>query len=65
MSKNIVNIEIRDYVIRFTEVNPKRPTEMVRFGEHFLPNGIIDVGTIQDSSLFQKAMNTCVKKVAS
>lgn len=62
MSKNIVNIEIKDYVIRFTEVSPKRPSQILRFGEHFLPNGIVEGGIIKDDDQFKRVIRTCVKK---
>ncbi|SEQ49222.1 type IV pilus biogenesis protein PilM [Piscibacillus halophilus] len=62
MSQNIINLEIKDYVIRYTEMNPKQPTQIIRFGEHFIPEGVVDGGIIVDSELFIKVLHTCVKK---
>ncbi|RPF50559.1 type IV pilus biogenesis protein PilM [Aquisalibacillus elongatus] len=62
MSKGIVNLEIKDYVIRFTESHPKNPSHVLRIGEHFIPSGIIDSGIIEKPDEFVKILRTCVKK---
>ncbi|TFB13895.1 hypothetical protein E3U55_15130 [Filobacillus milosensis] len=62
MSKDIVNIEIRDYVIRYTETNPKDSTKIDRLGEYFLPEGVIEGGMIEQPDTFQKLLHTCAKK---
>ncbi|WP_027964171.1 type IV pilus biogenesis protein PilM [Halalkalibacillus halophilus] len=60
--KQIVNLEIRDYVIRFSESNVSSTSNVERIGEHFLPSGIIVNGVIEKGEAFLKILKTCVKK---
>ncbi|PKR76944.1 hypothetical protein CEY16_14150 [Halalkalibacillus sediminis] len=63
MKKNsVVNLEIRDYVIRFSEIKKNNPKKVERLGEHFLPAGIVVSGLIEKRDEFQKILRACVKK---
>ncbi|NIK11588.1 type IV pilus biogenesis protein PilM [Alkalibacillus almallahensis] len=59
--KQIVNLEIRDYVIRYTE-SRRDKTQVERMGEHYIPAGIIRGGVIEDREQFERVLKTCVKK---
>ncbi|MGM8216312.1 type IV pilus biogenesis protein PilM [Bacillaceae bacterium W0354] len=61
LNKFIVNIEIKDYVIRHSQIDIASG-EVVRIGEQFVPNGIIDQGVIEEQAEFIKILKTCVKK---
>ncbi|MDQ0351998.1 type IV pilus assembly protein PilM [Alkalibacillus filiformis] len=60
-NKKVVNLEIKDYVIRFTE-SKKGSSSISRLGEHFLPTGIVKNGVIEDFDQFVKILKTVVKK---
>ncbi|MET3683121.1 type IV pilus assembly protein PilM [Alkalibacillus flavidus] len=59
--KQIVNLEIKDYVIRYTE-SRRGKAQIERMGEHFLPPGIVRGGVIEDREQFERILKSCVKK---
>lgn len=61
-SSKYVNVEIKDYVIRFAEVKNKRPVVVQQCGEHYLPKGIIENGRILNKELFQTVLRRFFQK---
>ncbi|GAA0450531.1 hypothetical protein [Alkalibacillus silvisoli] len=61
MRKKMINLEIKDYVIRFIESNIEE-NNIERIGEHFIPPGIISGGVIEDREKLQRILETCMKK---
>ncbi|WP_188207303.1 type IV pilus biogenesis protein PilM [Alkalibacillus aidingensis] len=60
--KHMINLEIRDYVIRYIEPKKGSSNEVERMGEHFLPSGVIVDGVIEEKEAFKKIIQTCAKK---
>ncbi|GEN46811.1 type IV pilus biogenesis protein PilM [Alkalibacillus haloalkaliphilus] len=60
-NKKVVNLEIKDYVIRYTE-NKRGSSSVERMGEHFLPTGIVKDGVIEDHGQFERILKTVIKK---
>ncbi|MFB9974248.1 hypothetical protein FPQ10_06680 [Allobacillus sp. SKP2-8] len=62
MKKNLfINLEIKDYVIRFVEWNAETKT-IVKFGEHYISRGIISNGAIENRDEFLKIIRMLTKK---
>lgn len=62
MKNNLfINLEIKDYVIRFVEWNAET-RKIVKFGEHYISRGIISNGMIEDRDEFLKIIRMLSKK---
>lgn len=57
--KKIINLTIKDHVIRFVELKQNNPLAIARYGEHYLPKGIIHDGRIQDQDTFAAILEEC------
>lgn len=58
--KKIINLTIKDHVIRFVELKQKNPLAVARYGEHYLPKGIIHDGRILDLETFETILEECI-----
>lgn len=58
--KNVVNLVIQDYSIRFMELENEHSTTPFRWGEHHLPAGLISNGTIKDAAAVKTILGQCV-----
>ena len=58
--KKIINLTIKDHVVRFVELKQTHPPVISRFGERYLPKGIIHDGRIQDLETFETILEECV-----
>ena len=58
--KKIINMTIKDHVVRFVELKQTHPPVISRFGERYLPKGIIHDGRIQDLETFETILEECV-----
>ncbi|WP_052659308.1 type IV pilus biogenesis protein PilM [Bacillus alveayuensis] len=56
-----VNLEIKDYVIRFAEIKNHSPLVVSHFGERHVPKGIIENGHIIDEQSFSNILGECIK----
>ncbi|MGD6853797.1 type IV pilus biogenesis protein PilM [Bacillus infantis] len=56
----IINITIKDHVIRMAELKSSNEPEPLRCEERFLPNGIIREGRIQDFETLSSILEECV-----
>ncbi|MFC0014197.1 MULTISPECIES: type IV pilus biogenesis protein PilM [Allobacillus] len=62
MKNNLfINLEIKDYVIRFVEWNAETRT-IVKFDEHYISRGIISNGAIENRDEFLKIIRMLTKK---
>ncbi|MBB6455059.1 type IV pilus assembly protein PilM [Salirhabdus euzebyi] len=61
-SNKYVNIEIKDYVIRYAEIKQKKPAIVTNFDEHFFPSGVMENGQIVNDEVFLRTLKHCVKK---
>lgn len=60
-NKRTINLIIKDYVIRFTELKQAHPPVVSRWGERILPPGIIKGGKIQDFEMLESILEECVE----
>lgn len=60
--KRYANIEIKDHVIRFTEMKNSLPPKPDKIGEFILPEGVIKNGEIKDRLTFQLIMDEAVER---
>lgn len=56
----IVNLVINDHSIRFVELKSIHPPAAQRWGERFLPQGIISDGKIIDADSLQNILDECI-----
>ncbi|MCD7032913.1 pilus assembly protein PilM [Metabacillus sp. GX 13764] len=56
------NILITDYAIQFLELRSANPLVVQRFGEHFLPAGIVVNGKIIDQDKLSLIMDECIQE---
>lgn len=55
-----VCMEIRDNVIRFAELKSTEPVVVKRYGERYIPDGMVENGKIIDVSQFKLFMADCI-----
>ena len=60
--KNIINLIIKDHVIRLVELKSKDPLTTKRTEERYLPTNILKDGKIVDTVKFKEILTDCVKK---
>lgn len=58
--KKIVNLTIKDYVIRFAEIKNGQDISVSNWGERFLSAGIVKDGVIQDVETFSLILEECI-----
>ncbi|WP_096153183.1 MULTISPECIES: type IV pilus biogenesis protein PilM [Bacillus] len=61
-NKNIINLIIKDHVIRLIELKSTAPLTVKRLEERFLPLNIIKDGKIVDATKLKQIINELVKK---
>ena len=59
--KRYANIEIKDHVIRFTEMKNSLPPKPDKIGEFLMPDGVIKNGEIKDRLTFELIMEEAVE----
>ncbi len=59
-SRKYVNLEIKDHVIRYTELKQGAEINVMKYGEYFLPDGIIRNGIIEDMETLKVILEQCV-----
>ncbi|MDE3839776.1 pilus assembly protein PilM [Bacillus methanolicus] len=59
-NKRTVNLIMKDYVIRFTELKQAHPPVVSRWGERILPPGLIKGGKIQDFEMLESILEECI-----
>ncbi|WP_079509913.1 type IV pilus biogenesis protein PilM [Mesobacillus jeotgali] len=57
----VVNIVINDHSIRYVELKQKNPAVPLRFGQRFLPPGVISDGKIQDFDTLENILDECIE----
>jgi type IV pilus assembly protein PilM len=55
----VINLSIKDHVIRFVELKQTNPPVVQRFGERYLPSGLIRDGKIQDAETLESILEEC------
>nr|WP_295971826.1 pilus assembly protein PilM [uncultured Bacillus sp.] len=60
--KKIINLTIKDHVIRFVELKQTSPPSVLRHGERYLPEGIISDGKIQNIDIFLAILEECIQE---
>jgi len=60
--KRLANLEIKDHVIRFTEMKNSMPPKPEKYGEIVVPEGVLKNGEIQDQIIFQLLMEEAVQE---
>ena len=60
--KRLANLEIKDHVIRFTEMKNSMPPKPEKYGEIVIPEGVLKNGEIQDQLTFQLLMEQAVQE---
>ncbi|WP_394233109.1 type IV pilus biogenesis protein PilM [Niallia oryzisoli] len=58
--KKIINLIIKDHVIRFVDLKTTNPPIVQHYGERYLPAGIIHDGKIVDLETFEVILEECV-----
>ncbi len=58
--KKVINLIIQDHSIRFMELNNGSTPVPYRWGERYLPQGLINNGTIQDREAVRTILEECV-----
>ncbi|MEQ6389144.1 pilus assembly protein PilM [Bacillaceae bacterium S4-13-58] len=62
-NNKIANIEIQDYVIRYSEIrHNKKPIIVTNINQHYLPEGIVENGKVVNHELFLRTLRKCVRK---
>ena len=61
-SNRVVNLVLKDHVIRYVELKQLDPPIVHKCGEHFLPAGLIRDGIITDFDLLKDILSDCVAK---
>ncbi len=61
-SNRVVNLVLKDHVIRYVELKQLDPPIVHKCGEHFLPAGVIKDGIITDFDLLKDILSDCVAK---
>lgn len=61
-SNRVVNLVLKDHVIRYVELKQLDPPIVQKCGEHFLPAGVIKDGIITDFDLLKDILSDCVTK---
>ena len=61
-SNRVVNLVLKDHVIRYVELKQQDPPIVHKYGEHFLPAGVIKDGIITDFDLLKDILSECVAK---
>ena len=56
----IVNIIINDHSIRYLELKQSKPPIALKWGEHYLPSGIVNNGKIQDYETLSLILEGCI-----
>ena len=59
-SNRVVNLVLKDHVIRYVELKQQDPPIVNKCGEHFLPAGVIKDGIINDFDLLKDILSDCV-----
>ena len=59
--KKIVNLTIKDHVIRYAELKNSQDSTVQNWGERYLPPGLIHEGTIQDLENFIWIIEECIE----
>lgn len=57
-----VNLEIKDYCIRYVELKSKSPIVVKEMDTHYLPHGIVSKGRIIDFEMLEAHLTQCVEK---
>ncbi|EIJ79044.1 Tfp pilus assembly protein, ATPase PilM [Bacillus methanolicus PB1] len=60
-NKRTINLTMKDYVIRFAELKQAYPPVISRWGERFLPPGLIKDGKIKDFEMIESILEECVE----
>ena len=61
-SNRVVNLVLKDHVIRYVELKQQDPPIVHKCGEHFLPAGVIKDGVIADFDLLKDILSDCIVK---
>ena len=61
-SNRVVNLVLKDHVIRYVELKQQDPPIVHKCGEHFLPAGVIKDGIIADFDLLKDILSDCIAK---
>lgn len=56
----MASLEIKDYVIRYVEIKNKNPLVVTRFGERYIPKGIIKQGKVLNMEAFQDILRELI-----
>lgn len=60
-NRKVINIEIKDYIIRFAEVKQGKLPSLHRSGEYLLPQGIVKNGKIMDFETLKMILLQCIE----
>ncbi|HWJ79662.1 MAG TPA: pilus assembly protein PilM, partial [Niallia sp.] len=58
--KKVVNLTIKDHVIRYVELKNSQDITVQNWGERYLPPGLIQEGNIQDVENFIWILEECI-----
>ncbi|KAB7667340.1 type IV pilus biogenesis protein PilM [Bacillus sp. B1-b2] len=58
--KKVVNLTIKDHVIRYAELKNSQDSTVQNWGERYLPTGLIHEGIIQDLENFTWILEECI-----
>jgi type IV pilus assembly protein PilM len=58
----VINITVKDHVVRMAELKNNKEPHVLRSEERYLPNGIIREGKIQDSETLTAILEECISE---
>ncbi|MGD6899082.1 type IV pilus biogenesis protein PilM [Bacillus infantis] len=58
----VINITVKDHVVRMAELKNNKEPQVLRSEERYLPNGIIREGKIQDSETLTAILEECISE---
>lgn len=61
-NKRAVNLIVKDHVIRYIEIKQQRSPIVNKFGERYLPEGVIREGKIIDRELLVTILEECIEE---
>jgi type IV pilus assembly protein PilM len=57
----IANLILKDHVIRYIELKSRQPLSIAKYGEKFLPEGIISDGKIVSREMLESILEQCIQ----
>jgi type IV pilus assembly protein PilM len=59
--RKIANLILKDHVIRYIELKSRHPLSIAKYGEKFLPEGIISDGKIVSREMLEAILEQCIQ----